>query len=67
MVIWRKIKPAFWDRRDTHLELLNYRRLWRTTFLSAVVVTLAPLVFLAGINFYQFEEQYQLQRNEITS
>ncbi|MGD8562380.1 MAG: ATP-binding protein, partial [Desulfarculaceae bacterium] len=49
------------------LELLNYRRLWRTTFLSAVVVTLAPLVFLAGINFYQFEEQYQLQRNEITS
>ena len=67
MGIWRKIKPAFWDRRDSGLELLNYRRLWRTTFISAVVVTLAPLVFLAGVNFYQFEEQYQLQRNEITS
>lgn len=24
-------------------------------------------MFLAGINFYQFEEQYQLQRNEITN
>ena len=67
MGIWRKIKPPFWDRRDSELELLNYRRLWRTTLFSAIAVTLAPLVFLAGINFYQFEEQYQLQRNEITS
>ncbi|MCB2190897.1 MAG: ATP-binding protein [Deltaproteobacteria bacterium] len=67
MGIWRKIKPAFWNRSDSELELLNYRRLWRTTLFSAIAVTLAPLVFLAGINFYQFEEQYQLQRKEITS
>jgi len=62
---WEKLKPDFWDRRDSELELLNYRRLWRTTFWLAVVVTLAPLVFLAGINFYQFARQYELQRNEI--
>ena len=64
---WGKIKPAFWDRRDSRLELLNYRRLWRTTFVSAVVVTLMPLVLLTAVNFYQFEQQYQLQRNEIAS
>ena len=67
MGIWGKIKPPFWNRSDSELELLNYRRLWRTTLFSAIAVTLAPLVFLAGINFYQFEEQYQLQRNEITN
>lgn len=61
----KKIKPAFWDRRDPGLELMNYRRLWANTFWAAVAVTLAPLVFLAGINFYQFENQYELQRNEI--
>ncbi len=67
MGLWAKIKPAFWDRRDSGMELLNYRRLWRTTLLSAMAVSLAPLVFLAGINFYQFEQQYQLQRSELTS
>ncbi|MEW5912828.1 MAG: ATP-binding protein [Thermodesulfobacteriota bacterium] len=67
MKIWAKIKPAFWDRRDSDLELLNYRRLWRTTFWLAVVVTLAPLMFLALINLYQFQQQYQMQRGEITS
>jgi two-component system NtrC family sensor kinase len=67
MSLMRKIKPAFWDRSDPGLELMIYRRLWKNTFLAALVVTLAPLVFLAGINFYQFENQYQLQRNEITN
>jgi signal transduction histidine kinase len=67
MGLWNRLKPAFWDRRDSRVELLNYRRLWKTTFWSAVAVTLAPLVFLAGINLYQFEQQYQLQHNEITN
>ncbi|MFH2125256.1 MAG: cache domain-containing protein, partial [Pseudomonadota bacterium] len=67
MSLLRKIKPAFWDRSDPGLELISYRRLWKNTFLAALAVTLAPLVFLAGINFYQFENQYQLQRNEITN
>jgi signal transduction histidine kinase len=67
MGLWQKIKPAFWDRRDSELESLDYRRLWRNTYLLAVVVTLTPLVFLAWVNFYQFERQYELQRNEITS
>ncbi len=61
------MKPAFWDRPHSELEPLNYRSLLKVTFWSAVAVTLAPLVFLAGVNFYQFEKQYQLQRNEITS
>jgi two-component system NtrC family sensor kinase len=67
MGLLKKIKPAFWDKSDTGMELMSYRRLWKNTFLAALVVTLAPLVFLAGINFYQFENQYQLQRNEITN
>lgn len=67
MNLMRKIKPAFWDRSDPGLELISYRRLWKNTFLAALAVTLVPLVFLAGINFYQFENQYQLQRKEITN
>jgi two-component system NtrC family sensor kinase len=67
MSLMRKIRPAFWDRSDPGLELMSYRRLWKNTFLAALAVTLAPLVFLAGINFYQFENQYQLQHNEITN
>jgi len=67
MSLLRKLKPAFWDRSDPGLELISYRRLWKNTFLAALAVSLAPLVFLAGINFYQFENQYQLQRNEITN
>jgi len=67
MRIWERIRPSFWRRTDSGVELLNYRRLWRTTFFAALAVTLAPLVLLAGINFYQFEQQYQLQRNEINS
>jgi two-component system NtrC family sensor kinase len=67
MSLMRKIRPAFWERSDPGLELMSYRRLWKNTFLAALAVTLAPLVFLAGINFYQFENQYQLQRNEITN
>ncbi len=67
MGLWSKIKPAFWDRRESSLELLNYRRLWRNTFVLGVVATLLPVVFLAWVNFYQFERQYELQRNEIIS
>jgi two-component system, NtrC family, sensor kinase len=67
MGVWHKIKPAFWDRSDSPLELFNYHRLWKTTFWSALAVTLLPLIFLAGVNFYQFEEQYALQHNELTS
>jgi len=61
------MKPAFWDRSGTEGEPLNYRRLLKITFWSAVAVSLVPLVLLAGINFYQFEQQYRFQRNEITN
>ena len=37
MGLWQKIKPAFWDRRESQLELLNYRRLWRNTFVLGLV------------------------------
>ncbi len=66
MGLWRRIRPPFWDQKDTGAELLNYRRLWQSTFWSALAVSLLPLAFLAAINFYQFEEQYQLQKSEIT-
>jgi two-component system NtrC family sensor kinase len=65
MGLMHKIRPAFWERSDPGLELMSYRRLWKNTFLAALLVTLVPLIFLAGINFYQFENQYQLQRHEI--
>ncbi len=47
------------------MELLNYRRMWRNTLWLAIVVTLVPVLVLAGINFYQFDRQYKLQQNEI--
>ena len=67
MHLWNKVKPPFWDRRDPKLELLDYKRLWRTTLLSAVLVTLVPLFFLAGVNLYQHDQQFLLHRNEIFS
>lgn len=67
MGLWQKIKPAFWDRSDSPLELFNYHRLWKTTFWSGLAFALLPLIFLTCVNFYQFEEQYTLQRNELTS
>ena len=67
MHLWDKVKPPFWDRRDPKLELLDYKRLWRTTLLSAVLVTLVPLFFLAGVNLYQHDQQFLLHRNEIFS
>jgi signal transduction histidine kinase len=61
-----RIRPPFWDETaDGRAESLNYRRLWKVTFGGAVAVALLPLVFLSLINFYQFEQQYQLQRGEI--
>ncbi|KIX13136.1 sensor histidine kinase [Dethiosulfatarculus sandiegensis] len=67
MGLWNLIKPSFWEKRHSKLELLNYRRLWKNTFWSAIVVTLAPLFLLAAINFYQFQKQYELQFSEITN
>ena len=67
MWLWDKIKPPFWDRRDSKLEQLDYKRLWRTTLFSAVLVTLIPLLLLTGVNFYQHDQQFELHRNEIFS
>ena len=39
--------------------------MWRNTLWLAIVVTLVPVLILAGINFYQFDRQYKLQLNEI--
>jgi signal transduction histidine kinase len=46
---------------------MNYRRLWKTTFGAAAGVALLPLILLAIINYYQFEEQYELQRTDLNN
>ncbi|MCB2226055.1 MAG: hypothetical protein KQH53_05195 [Desulfarculaceae bacterium] len=65
MGLWQKIKPAFWDRRESELESLNYRRLWRNTFGLGLLATLLPVILLSWVNFYQFDQQYELQSNQI--
>ena len=65
MRVWDKIKPPFWDRHDSKLELLDYKRLWRTTLLSALAVTLIPLLLLTAVNLYQHDQQFHLHRSEI--
>lgn len=65
MGLWKKIQPEFWEKSDSHVELLNYRRMWRTALWLAGLVTLVPIMVLAGINFYQLDQQYKLQKNEI--
>lgn len=68
MGMWEKIKPVFWDRQgDPGTLSLNYRRLWKTTFGAAVAVSLIPLILMTSIIFYQFEQQYNLQKGEIAS
>jgi len=65
--LWRKIHPPFWEREGSEIDLLNYRRLWKTTFWSILAVALIPLFFLAAVNFYQFDQQNKLQREQITT
>jgi signal transduction histidine kinase len=60
-----KLWPKFWRARQSDLSLLDYRRLWKSHFIAALLVTLVPLIALAAINFYQFERQYTLQRDQI--
>ena len=68
MSLWSRLKPAFWEQpQDQHTHLINYRRLWKTTFGAAVGVALLPVILLAIINYYQFEEQYQLQRADLNN
>lgn len=65
MSFWHKFRPDFWHRQDESIELLDYRRLWKTTFWAAVIASLTPVFVLAGVNFFQYDRQYDLQRNEI--
>ncbi|MFH1060235.1 MAG: ATP-binding protein [Pseudomonadota bacterium] len=68
MGLWTRIKPPFWERQgDPGTQSLNYRRLWKSTFGAAVAVSLIPLILMTAITFYQFEQQYRLQLNEIVS
>ncbi|MBI4797648.1 MAG: ATP-binding protein [Desulfarculus sp.] len=66
MSLWSRLKPAFWDQsQDQPTQIINYRRLWKSTFGAAVGVALLPVILLGIINYYQFEEQHQLQRAEL--
>ena len=66
MSFWQKFRPDFWHRQDEQVELLDYRRLWKTTFWAAVIASLTPVFVLAGVNFFQYGRQYDSQYNEIT-
>lgn len=68
MMLWSKIKPAFWEHPQDHgQEPLNYRRMWKVNFWVALTITLLPLIVLGLTNLYFIAAQYQLERKEINN
>ncbi len=49
------LKPAFWDHEDVaagpHKHLFNFRRIWRSAVILTAMVALAPLLFMAAIDY----------------
>jgi signal transduction histidine kinase len=49
------LKPAFWDHEDVaagpHKHLFNFRRMWRSAVILTAMVALAPLLFMAAIDY----------------
>ena len=49
------LKPAFWDHEDVaagpHKHLFNFRRMWRSAVILTTMVALAPLFFMAAIDY----------------
>jgi two-component system, NtrC family, sensor kinase len=55
MSYWSVLKPAFWDHEDVaagpHKHLFNFRRIWRSAVILTAMVALAPLLFMAAIDY----------------
>ena len=55
MSYWSVLKPAFWDHEDVaagpHKHLFNFRRMWRSAVILTAMVALAPLLFMAAIDY----------------
>jgi len=49
------LKPAFWDHEDVaagpHKHLFNFRRMWKSAVILTALVALAPLLFMAAIDY----------------
>ena len=62
MVLFSIEKPAFWDHPDAPgTEHVSYRRMWRTNFTVAVMVTMLPLVLLAALGLFQMNWLDQME------
>ena len=56
-------KPPFWDHPDAPgTEHVSYRRMWRTNFTVAVLVTMLPLISLAALGLFQMNWLDQMER-----
>ena len=56
-------KPPFWDHPDAPgTEHVSYRRMWRTNFAVAVLVTILPLAALAALGLFQMNWLDQMER-----
>ncbi len=55
MKIWNKIKPDFWDHHDLeagpYRSQFNFRRLWYAAVCLTSAVVLAPLMFMAVLDY----------------
>jgi signal transduction histidine kinase len=51
----KKLKPVFWDYEDAaagpYKRIFNFRRMWKGAVLLTSVVTLAPLIFFAVVDY----------------
>ncbi len=64
MNIWKKIKPQFWDHHDAdagpYRAQFNFRRTWYAAVCLTSAVVLAPLIFMAVMD-------YRATRHEVES
>lgn len=66
MKLLAKLKPIFWDHTQSDgVGEVNYRRMWEINFTVAALVTLLPLLLMAGVAFYHLDRLVKMERRQV--
>ncbi len=57
MKFFRRIIPDYWaEEGDSKKRLFRYRRLWKYSVSLTALVSLAPLIIMTVVNYYQYQK-----------